>query len=74
MTPKSLVFSLIWSDTAGSLLDLAIGFAVAGMLCSGYQLLTMQPASFRLLHEAERNLRACRGAVPHVRRALSHRP
>ena len=56
MTPESLVYSLIWSDTAGSLLELAIGFAVAGMLCNGYQLLTLQPASFRLLHEAERNL------------------
>jgi hypothetical protein len=55
MTPESLVFGLIWSDSARSLLDLAIGFAVAGMLCSGYQLLTMQPPSFGLLQEAERN-------------------
>jgi hypothetical protein len=55
MTPESLVFNLIWSDSARSLIDLAIGFAVAGMLCSGYQLLTMQPASFGLLHEPERN-------------------
>ena len=55
MTPESLVFALVWSDSARSLLDLAIGFAVGGMLCSGYQLLTMQPASFNLLQEAERN-------------------
>jgi hypothetical protein len=55
MTPESLVFGLIWSDSARSLLDLAIGFAVAGMLCSGYQALTLQPASFNLLHEPERN-------------------
>jgi hypothetical protein len=55
MTPESLVFSLVWSDSARSLLDLAIGFAVAGMLCSGYQLLTMQPPSFLLLQESERN-------------------
>ena len=38
-----------------SLLAVAIGFAVAGLLSSGYQLLTLQPASFRLLHEGERN-------------------
>ena len=55
MTPEGLVLSLIWSDSARSLIDLALGFAVAGMLCSGYQLLTLQPASFRLLNEPERN-------------------
>ena len=38
-----------------SLLALAIGFAIAGLLSSGYQLLTLQPASFHLLHEGERN-------------------
>jgi len=30
---------------------LALGFAVAGLLASGYQALTAQPASFRLLNE-----------------------
>ena len=55
MTPEELVFALVWSDSARSLVELAIGFAVAGMLCSGYQLMTLQPASFRLLHEPERN-------------------
>jgi hypothetical protein len=55
MTPEALVLSLIWSDSARSLIDLALGFAVAGMLCSGYQLLTLQPASFGLLNEPERN-------------------
>src|SRR5690242_16197912 len=55
MSPEALVFALLWSDSARSLLDLAIGFAVAGMLASGYQLLTLQPASFHLLHEGERN-------------------
>ena len=55
MTPEDLVFALFWSDSARSLVELALGFAVAGMLCSGYQLLTLQPASFRLLHEPERN-------------------
>ena len=55
MSPEDLVLALFWSDSARSLLDLAIGFAVAGLLCSGYQLLTLQPASFRLLHDSERN-------------------
>jgi hypothetical protein len=30
---------------------LTIGFAVAGLLASGYQLVTRRPASFRLLHK-----------------------
>src|SRR6185312_17009497 len=54
MSPEDLVLGLVWSDSARSLLDLAIGFAVAGMLSSGYQLLTLQPPSFRLLN-IERN-------------------
>jgi hypothetical protein len=55
MTPESLVLSLFWSNSVHSLLALAIGFGVAGMLSSGYQLLTLQPANFGLLHESERN-------------------
>jgi O-antigen/teichoic acid export membrane protein len=55
MTPESLVLALVWSNSVHSLLALAIGFGVAGMLSSGYQLLTLQPASFGLLNEAERN-------------------
>jgi hypothetical protein len=55
MSPEALVLSLVWSDSMHSLLALSIGFAVAGMLASGYQLMTLQPASFRLLHEGERN-------------------
>jgi hypothetical protein len=54
MSPEALVFALVWSDSVHSLLALAIGFAVAGALSSGYQLLTLQPASFRLLHDTER--------------------
>ena len=45
-----------------SLLALAIGFAVAGLLSSGYTLLTLQPPSFRLLQEGER--REALAAVP----------
>ena len=55
MTPEDLVFALVWSDSVRSLLALAIGFAVAGLLSSGYQLLTLQPPSFRLLQQSERN-------------------
>jgi hypothetical protein len=54
MSPEGLVLGLVWSDSARSLLDLAIGFAVAGMLSSGYQLLTLRPPSFHLLN-IERN-------------------
>ncbi len=62
MTPEDLVLALFWSDSVRSLLALAIGFAVAGLLSSGYQLLTLQPASFKLLHEAES--RQALAAVP----------
>jgi hypothetical protein len=62
MSPEALVFGLVWSQSMQSLLALAIGFAVAGLLSSGYQMLTLQPASFRLLHEGER--RQALAAVP----------
>ena len=39
----------------GRVLVAMLGMTVAGMLSSGYQLLTLQPASFRVLHEGERN-------------------
>ena len=55
MSPEALVFALIWSNSMHSIMALAMGFAVAGLLSSGYQLLTLQPASFRLLNEPERN-------------------
>jgi hypothetical protein len=54
MTPEDLVLALLWSDSVRSILALAIGFAVAGLLSSAYQLLTLQPPSFRLLHVSER--------------------
>lgn len=41
-------------DTLLSFIALAIGFAVAGMLASGYQLVTERPASFRLLEQGAR--------------------
>jgi hypothetical protein len=55
MSPEALVFALVWSNSMHSLMALAFGFAVAGLLSSGYQLLTLQPASFRVLHDGERN-------------------
>lgn len=40
-------------ESIQSLIVLLIGFAVAGMLSSGYQLVTERPLSFRLLGEGE---------------------
>ena len=51
MTPEDLVLALFWSDSVRSLLALAIGFAVAGLLSSGYQALVQRPAGFGLLQE-----------------------
>ena len=42
------------SESAVSLLSLAIGFAVAGLLATGYQLVTARPLSFRLLGQGMR--------------------
>lgn len=39
-----------------SLLVLAIGFAVAGLAATAYQLITAQPASFALLGRGERQI------------------
>jgi hypothetical protein len=47
-----------------SFLALAIGFAVAGLLSTGYQYLTAQPASFRLISRSS-SLRAL-AALPFV--------
>jgi len=49
-------------ETVQSLLQLAIGFAVAGLLSSGYQLIAQRPASFRLL--AQEAVSASLAAVP----------
>ena len=54
MSPEDLVYALVWSDSLRSLLALAIGFAVAGLLSSGYQLLTLRPPSFTLLQDSAR--------------------
>jgi hypothetical protein len=54
MSPEALVLALVWTDSLHSVLALAIGFAVAGLLASGYQLLTLQQPSFHLLNEGQR--------------------
>jgi Family of unknown function (DUF6949) len=42
------------AEQVEQLFALAIGFAVAGMIASGYQLFTRRPASFRLLNRGAR--------------------
>ena len=41
-------------ESLQSLIVLSIGFAVAGSLATGYQLVTERPLSFRLLNEGAR--------------------
>jgi hypothetical protein len=41
-------------EQAQSLLSLALGFALAGLLTTGYELVTQRPASLRLLQAAAR--------------------
>jgi hypothetical protein len=45
------LFEFISPESAQSFLALSIGFAVAGAISSGYQVVTQQPASFRLLEQ-----------------------
>jgi hypothetical protein len=42
------------SDHIEALFALAIGFAIAGTMATGYQLITGRPASFGLLHSGPR--------------------
>jgi hypothetical protein len=46
--------SVMSPDQVQSLLALAIGFAVAGVLSTGYQYVTARPASFRLVSNGPR--------------------
>ena len=41
-------------ESIQSFIALAIGFAFAGLMSSGYQLVTQRPASFRLLEQGPR--------------------
>src|SRR5947208_6797893 len=42
------------ADQVEHLFALALGFAVAGLIATGYQLVTRRPASFRLLQRGPR--------------------
>ena len=44
----------ITPEQVQSLFALAIGFAMAGVTATGYQVVTSRPASFRLLHSGPR--------------------
>jgi hypothetical protein len=48
------LFASIAPESAQDFLALLIGFAVAGLISTGYQLLTERPASFRLLEQGPR--------------------
>jgi hypothetical protein len=45
------LFASISPESAQQFLAVTIGFAVAGLISTGYQLLTQRPASFRLLEQ-----------------------
>jgi hypothetical protein len=49
---ETLVRGMMSPEAFESFLAVALGFAVAGLLSTLYQLLTLRPASFRLLHTA----------------------
>jgi hypothetical protein len=46
--------SVMSPESLQSFIVLSIGFAVAGLLATGYQLVTERPLSFRLLNEGAR--------------------
>lgn len=50
MSPESFLVGIVSSDALHSLLSLALGFAVAGLLATGYHYFAEQPASFRLVN------------------------
>jgi hypothetical protein len=51
MSPESFLTGILASDSAHSFMALAIGFAFAGLLATGYQYFTDQPPSFRLVNK-----------------------
>jgi hypothetical protein len=46
-------------ELASNLYALMLGFAVSGLLASGYQIVAAEPLSFRLLHAAMPTALAC---------------
>jgi len=51
---EELVIAFMSPESVQSFIVLLIGFAVAGSLATGYQLVTERPLSFRLLNEGAR--------------------
>jgi hypothetical protein len=49
------LFEYVSPQAAEQFLALAIGFAVAGLISTGYQLVTERPASFRLLEQGRQS-------------------
>lgn len=49
-----MVINFVSPEALQSLIALAIGFAVAGALSTGYQLVTLRPPSFHLLERGPR--------------------
>jgi hypothetical protein len=43
--------AMLSAESVQSFMALALGFAVAGCFAAGYQFVTQQPVSFRLLHQ-----------------------
>ena len=62
MSPESFLAGILSSGSVHSFMALAIGFAVAGLLASGYQFFTEQPPSFRLVNRGPQA--AALAAVP----------
>jgi hypothetical protein len=50
MSPQSFLVGILSADSVHSLLSLALGFAFAGLLATGYHYFTEQPPSFRLIN------------------------
>lgn len=50
MSPESFLIGILSADSVQSLLSLALGFAFAGLLATGYHYFTEQPPSFRLIN------------------------
>ena len=50
MSPTSFLVGILSADSVHSFLSLALGFAVAGLLATGYHYFAEQPPSFRLVN------------------------
>ena len=62
------------AEALQAFLALAIGFAFAAAMATGYQLAVSRPPSFQMLSKRTQRIGLCRRAVPGVCRALSDCP